>query len=200
MLKRLTRTALLAAMAIGLVHGTSSIQLARADEDGAVPEPIPLESSDAESISSYGAGNCDCDGVSGTCDGVSGTYDASYGGAGARRGLCRGGRCAGGYYGLAPCTWEYGRPDLFYNFYAPNNCGGAPAQLYVAPVPVPPLVGHTYYTYQPLMPHEFMYPHHRTYRNVYDGGRGMTRAKVTWSCDPVTTTLKGMRNAIRLPR
>jgi hypothetical protein len=96
--------------------------------------------------------------------------------------------------------WEYGSPDLFYNFYVPNNCGGVPAQLYIAPRPVPALVGHTYYTYQPFMPHEFTYPHHRTYRRFYDEGRGMTRAKATWSCEPVSTTLKSVRNAIRLPR
>ena len=38
-------------------------------------------------------------------------------------------------FGCRP--WEYGRPDLFYNFYVPNNCGGAPAALYIAPRPVP---------------------------------------------------------------
>jgi hypothetical protein len=52
--------------------------------------------------------------------------------------------------------------------------------MYVAPRPVPANVGHTYITYQPLMPHEFMYKHHRTYHQYYDGGRGLTRAKVIW--------------------
>jgi hypothetical protein len=64
-------------------------------------------------------------------------------------------------------------PDLFYNFYqGPNYCGaGVPAQLYVSPRPTPPMVGHTYITYQPLMPHEFMYHHHRKYYKYYrDGG------------------------------
>lgn len=101
----------------------------------------------------------------------------------------------------APCRpWEYGDPALFYNFYAPNYCGGVPAQLYIAPRPVPALVGHTYYTYQPLMPHEFTYPHTRTYRKYYDGGRGMTRTKVHWYSNPVVSAVKGVRNAIRLPR
>lgn len=103
-----------------------------------------------------------------------------------------------GVYGCQP--WEYGNPDLFYNFYVPNNCGGVPAQLYLAPRPVPAHVGHTYYTYQPLLPHEFMYPHYRTYRNYYDGGRGVTRAKAVWYSNPLTVALKGVRSAVELPR
>jgi hypothetical protein len=98
------------------------------------------------------------------------------------------------------CTpWEYGNADLFYNFYVANNCG-VPAQLYIAPRPVPAVVGHTYYTYQPLMPHEFTYPHHRTYRHWYDDGRGFNRTKVVWYCNPVVEAVKGVRSAIRLPR
>lgn len=53
--------------------------------------------------------------------------------------------------------------DLFYNHYVPNYHGGPPAQLYLSPRPTPPLVGHTYITYQPLMPHEFLYRHYRVY-------------------------------------
>src|SRR5689334_12180322 len=48
--------------------------------------------------------------------------------------------------------------DLFYNYYAqPGPFNGAAAQLYVSPRPVPPFVGHTWVTYQPFYPHEFMY-------------------------------------------
>ena len=58
-------------------------------------------------------------------------------------------------------------PDLFYNFYVPPVPAGAypgvGAQLYVAPRPVPPRVGHTWYTYPPFMPHEFLYKHRRHY-------------------------------------
>ena len=54
--------------------------------------------------------------------------------------------------------------DLFYNQYAPpagyNSTG---AQLYPCPRPVPARVGQTYITYQPLMPQEFLYRHHRYY-------------------------------------
>jgi hypothetical protein len=69
---------------------------------------------------------------------------------------------------------------LFYNFYVPPTCGGAGAQMYLAPQPVPPVVGYTYYTYQPLMPHEFLYRHHRRYHRYYNEGRGLTRTSVVW--------------------
>jgi hypothetical protein len=75
---------------------------------------------------------------------------------------------------------EHGNPDLFYNFYVPPTCGGAGAQMYLAPQPVPPVVGYTYYTYQPLMPHEFLYRHHRRYHRYYNEGRGLTRTSVVW--------------------
>ncbi len=72
------------------------------------------------------------------------------------------------------------RTDLFQNRYvapvAPYSLG---AQLYPSPRPIPPLVGHTYVTYEPLMPHEFLYRHRRTYtRHHLDGGR--TRTRVSW--------------------
>ncbi len=71
-------------------------------------------------------------------------------------------------------------PDLFYNFYVPpTGFAGVGAELYPSPRPVPPLVGHTYVTYQPLMPHEFLYRHSRTYWR-YNPGAGWTRAKVSW--------------------
>ena len=44
----------------------------------------------------------------------------------------------------------YGQPDLFYNYYAWPSCTGLGAELYVSPRPVPPYVGQTYITYQPL--------------------------------------------------
>ena len=59
----------------------------------------------------------------------------------------------GGHHGMLlhhnrlncrPQTW--GSPELFYNYYVPGTCGGNPAQLYLAPRPVPAYVGHTYFT------------------------------------------------------
>lgn len=75
---------------------------------------------------------------------------------------------------------DYGRPDLFYNYWVPPNCDGMGAALYLSPRPVPPHVGHTFITYQPLMPHEFMYHHSRHYHRYYNDGRGMTRTSVKY--------------------
>lgn len=70
-------------------------------------------------------------------------------------------------------------PDLFYNYYVPpGGSGGVAAQLYPCPRPTPPLVGHTYVTYQPLLPHEFLYRHHRVYWRKNDSG--WTRTRVIW--------------------
>jgi hypothetical protein len=70
--------------------------------------------------------------------------------------------------------------DLFYNFYVPPvGAQSVGAELYPCPRPVPPVVGYTYITYQPLMPHEFLYRHHRTYNN-YHSDDGRTRTTVTW--------------------
>lgn len=71
------------------------------------------------------------------------------------------------------------RYDLFYNYYQSGSImGGVPAQMYLSPRPVPPLVGHTYITYQPLMPHEFLYRHDRTYRR-YNSPRALIPSNVT---------------------
>ena len=73
-------------------------------------------------------------------------------------------------------------PDLFYNYYVPpGHYGGGMvgAQLYLCPVPTPPLVGHTYVTYEPLMPHEFLYPHSRIYTRCHRDGTA-TRTWVAW--------------------
>lgn len=78
----------------------------------------------------------------------------------------------------------YGNPDLFYNFWVAPTCGGVGAQLYLAPHPIPANVGHTFITYQPLMPHEWLYPHSRTYHRYYDEGRGINRTRVNWTKSP----------------
>ena len=67
---------------------------------------------------------------------------------------------------------EAAHPDIFYNFYVGPSAygGGVPAQMYVSPRPSPPYVGHTWITYPPLSPHEFMYHHCRKYHKYYRGG------------------------------
>ena len=70
--------------------------------------------------------------------------------------------------------------DLFYNEYVPPvGPGSVGAQLYPCPRPTPPLVGHTYITYQPLMPHEFLYKHHRVYTTKHEAAP-RTRTSVHW--------------------
>ncbi|HUY36798.1 MAG TPA: hypothetical protein VMV69_28955 [Pirellulales bacterium] len=72
--------------------------------------------------------------------------------------------------------------DLFYNYYVPGVNGGPPAQLFLCPRPTPPLVGHTYITYQPFYPNEMLYPHNRTYTRC-DGIHcvAANRTTVRWS-------------------
>lgn len=77
-----------------------------------------------------------------------------------------------------------------------SNSGVSPevARLYPAPHPVPAYVGQTYYTYQPLMPHEYLYAHRRVYLTPYGdadsfygggpcgvGGAGLNKTTVVWS-------------------
>jgi hypothetical protein len=71
--------------------------------------------------------------------------------------------------------------DQFYNYYVggPNGAGGHPAQLYVSPRPTPPMVGHTYMTYQGLYPHEFMYKHRREYTTCNADGSS-TRTRISY--------------------
>lgn len=82
---------------------------------------------------------------------------------------------------LVPAKVDAAHPDIFYNFYnGPSASGaGVPVQLYVAPRPTPPLVGHTWVTYPPLMPHEFLYHHKRCYYKYYRNG-GYTTSHVCW--------------------
>jgi hypothetical protein len=85
---------------------------------------------------------------------------------------------AGDYCGPAA------NPDLFYNYYVPPvgcyEAGAVGAQLYVSPRPTPPFVGHTYITYQPLLPQEFLYPHERTYYRDNGPWAGETVTTVKW--------------------
>ena len=95
----------------------------------------------------------------------------------------------------------YGQPDLFYNYYTQGYANAVNAQMYVAPLPVPPNVGHTFYTYQPFMPHEMLYWHKDRYHNYYDGGRGLNRTRATYYAPPVRTSASNFYwNVLRIPR
>jgi hypothetical protein len=79
----------------------------------------------------------------------------------------------------------HGPSDLFYNYYVPPvGAGSVGAEMYLCPRPTPPLVGHTYITYQPLLPHEFLWCHHRTYVR-YNPDAGYTRTRVSWNRWPL---------------
>ena len=73
----------------------------------------------------------------------------------------------------------YGPKDLFYNYYVSPEPGLVGAEMYLCPRPAPPVVGHTYITYPPLMPHEFLYRHHRTYRTFHEDSP-KTVTHVSW--------------------
>ena len=85
---------------------------------------------------------------------------------------------ADGWQGKRRISYQK-QKDLFYNEYVGPGPSGAVAQIYPAPQPVPPNVGHTYVTYQPLMPHEFLYRHQRAYY-TYNHGAGWTRTNVRY--------------------
>ncbi len=69
--------------------------------------------------------------------------------------------------------------DLFANYQVGPSPSGTASQMYVSPLPVPANVGHTYITYQPLMPHEYLYKHtHSNYAHV--PGSGWSRSKVRY--------------------
>jgi hypothetical protein len=78
----------------------------------------------------------------------------------------------GGYYP--------GHPKMFRNYYVGGPGQGAPAQLYVSPRPTPAYVGHTWITYEPLMPHEFLYRHHRAYY-AHNADGSWTTTRVHWN-------------------
>jgi hypothetical protein len=84
------------------------------------------------------------------------------------------------YYGADASGWRQTAPPIFTNYYVPPSCCGPGAMLYVSPLPVPPLTGHTYVTYQPWMPHEFMYHHHRTYYKWHPRGGNYTKVRAFW--------------------
>jgi hypothetical protein len=95
----------------------------------------------------------------------------------------------------------YGQPDLFYNFYTQGAANRANAQMYLSPMPIPPNVGHTYYTYQPFNPHHMLYPHQNRFHRHYDCGRGMNRTRASYYYPPVRQTASNVYwNFLRMPR
>ena len=77
-------------------------------------------------------------------------------------------------------------PNHLFAQYTTQGQGGLSAGKYLAPHPVPSHVGHSYRTYEPLMPHEMMYEHQRNYFNYYNdnsfrgGGPSLNITSVRW--------------------
>lgn len=90
--------------------------------------------------------------------------------------------------------------QLFANQYTQGMSNQATAQMYLAPVPVPQWAGHTYYTYQPLYPHELMHAHRHRYHSYYDQGRGLNRTSVRYYSPPLRTMASGILKSISLAR
>ncbi|MCS7471003.1 hypothetical protein NZK35_30475 [Stieleria sp. ICT_E10.1] len=183
--------ALVASAGNAMAQGESFIVASQVVSDTALPASGGYIGDLASaSISDSGCSSCQ----SGTCS--SGTCGVNGGGVlGKLRSGCgdvNGGVCQ---------DRRYDHSDLFYNFYSGGNCNTANAQLYVSPVPVPQFVGHTFNTYQPLYPHEFLYKHTNRYHNYYDNGRGLNRTKVHYSYPPVKQAISNLYwNKLRLPR
>ncbi len=79
-------------------------------------------------------------------------------------------------------------PDLFYNYYQSANAGAThAAKMYPAPHPTHPVTGQTYFTYQPFLPHEYMYTHNRSYYRMYNLNRGFNRTHVTYKPNAATS-------------
>jgi len=117
-------------------------------------------------------------------------------------GGCMNGDCgAGGGGGGAGFGRSYGQPDLFYNYYTQGYSNQTNAQMYLSPLPVPPNVGHTFFTYQPFYPHEMLYWHKNRFHRYYDNGRGMNRTRATYYSPPIHTAVQNLYwNYLRLPR
>lgn len=96
---------------------------------------------------------------------------------------------------------SYGQPDLFYNYYTQGNANRTNAQMYLSPLPIPPNVGHTFYTYQPFYPHHMMYWHKDRFHKYYDCGRGMNRTRAVYYSPPIRQAASNLYwNYLRLPR
>ena len=61
-------------------------------------------------------------------------------------------------------------------------------------------MGHQYTTYQPFMPNEWLYWHHRTYHQPYNMGMRLNRTSVTWGGTPVLTDIMTIRKFFSIPR
>lgn len=92
-----------------------------------------------------------------------------------------------------------GTQPLFENYFTQGNANQATAGMYMSPIGVPGNVGHTYYTYQPFYPHQYLYQHHDRYHSYYDGGRGMNRTSAKYYAPPARSAVHWIHKSIQLP-
>lgn len=92
-----------------------------------------------------------------------------------------------------------GTQPLFENYFTQGNANQATAGMYMSPIGVPGHVGHTYYTYQPFYPHQYLYQHHDRYHSYYDGGRGLNRTHASYMAPPVRSSVHWLHKSIQLP-
>ena len=101
---------------------------------------------------------------------------------------------------------EYGEPastgpDLFYNFYnGPTGGATYSATMYPSPRLTPPVTGYSHYTYQPFMPHEYMYRHKRKYHHYYNGNRGLNKTTVSYTPNRLQTLRAFVHRVLEPPR
>lgn len=109
----------------------------------------------------------------------------------------------GGVYGQTgnyDAMLGHGTQPLFDNYFTRGYANQAEAGMYISPIGVPGWVGHTYNTYQPLNPHQFLYQHHDRYHSYYDNGQGLNRTRAKYYAPPVRTAGKKVYKMIEIPR
>jgi hypothetical protein len=92
---------------------------------------------------------------------------------------------------------------LFNNYFTQGHANSANAAMYMSPIGVPGNVGHTYNTYQPFYPHQYLYAHRDRYHSYYsngDGTSGLNRTSAHYYSPPVRTVAKRFYKMIEIPR
>lgn len=128
--------------------------------------------------------------------------------AGIASAQCPDGSCGGGYVpsgytgGMDSFGNMIGRgtQPLFDNYFTRGYANQAEAAMYISPTGVPGWVGHTYNTYQPLYPHQFLYAHKDRYHSYYDQGMGLNRTSAHYYSPPVRTAGKKIYKMLEIPR
>ena len=104
----------------------------------------------------------------------------------------------------SPALAQFGQGNSSNNLFQQYDIAGV--GMYPAPHYSPQLGAQSYYTYQPLMPHEMMYQHSRNYFNYYNtggyfgGNNSLNKTSVRWQSGtnhmgplPFSTGLESLR-------